>query len=155
VLRPFEELLENLCDRLRGRLTRAHQRPDDVCRDPLLVETDRGWKRCAQETGQDVIRRRGLAEAFAAPVLWRHAGPLPPGRTLSAAHDAGIASIYAEASGGGTLSRPEADVYAAGIRRLMASLKALATLRRHGVPGVQVNIAERQVNIAGGDSNRY
>jgi predicted deacylase len=44
---------------------------------------------------------------------------------LSAAHDADIASIYAEASGGGTLSRPEAAMYAAGVRRVMASLGML------------------------------
>jgi len=85
---------------------------------PLLV----GW---GDDGCPACVRSAAAAEAFAAPVLWRHAGPLPPGRTLSAAHDAGIASIYAEASGGGTLTRPEADAYAAGIRRLMASLGML------------------------------
>ena len=85
---------------------------------PLLVGWgDDGCVACA--------RSAAAAEAFAAPVLWRHAGPLPPGRTLSAAHEAGIASIYAEASGGGTLNRPEADIYAAGVRRVMASLGML------------------------------
>ncbi len=85
---------------------------------PLLV----GWgdDGCAACT-----RSAAAAEAFAAPVLWRHAGPLPPGRTLSAAHDAGIASIYAEASGGGTVTRSEAAMYAAGVRRVMASLGML------------------------------
>lgn len=85
---------------------------------PLLV----GW---GDDGCPACVRSAAAAEAFAAPVLWRHAGPLPPGRTLSAAHDAGIASIYAEASGGGTITRSEADVYAAGIRRLMASLGML------------------------------
>jgi predicted deacylase len=86
---------------------------------PLLVGWgDDGCSACA--------RSAAAAEAFAAPVLWRHAGPLPPGRTLSAAHDAGIASIYAEASGGGGLSRFETDAYAAGVRRVMASLGMLA-----------------------------
>ncbi len=86
---------------------------------PLLVGWgDDGCSACA--------RSAAAAEAFAAPVLWRHAGPLPPGRTLSSAHDAGIASIYAEASGGGGLSRSEADAYAAGVRRVMASLGMLA-----------------------------
>jgi predicted deacylase len=85
---------------------------------PLLV----GWG----DDGCPACTRSAVAaEAFAAPVLWRHAGPLPPGRTLSAAHDAGIASIYAEASGGGTVSRPEAAMYAAGVRRVMASLGML------------------------------
>jgi predicted deacylase len=85
---------------------------------PLLV----GW---GDDGCPACVRSAAAAEAFAAPVLWRHAGPLPPGRTLSAAHDAGIASIYAEASGGGTITRSEADAYAAGIRRLMASLGML------------------------------
>jgi predicted deacylase len=86
---------------------------------PLLV----GWG----DDGCPACARSALAaEAFAAPVLWRHAGPLPPGRTLSAAHDAGIASIYAESSGGGTVSRREAAVYVAGVRRVMASLGMLA-----------------------------
>ena len=85
---------------------------------PLLV----GW---CDDGCPACERSADAAEAFAAPVLWRHAGPLPPGRTLSAAHDAGIASIYAEASGGGTITRSEADVYAAGIRRVMASLGML------------------------------
>ena len=86
---------------------------------PLLVGWgDDGCEACA--------RSAAAAEAFAAPVLWRHAGPLPAGRTLSAAHDAGIASIYAEATGGGSLSRAEADVYAAGVRRVMAVLGMIA-----------------------------
>jgi predicted deacylase len=85
---------------------------------PLLVGWgDDGCAACA--------RSAAAAEAFAAPVLWRHAGPLPPGRTLSAAHDAGIGSIYAEASGGGTVSRPQAAMYASGVRRVMASLGML------------------------------
>lgn len=65
------------------------------------------------------------ATAFAAPVIWRHEGPIPPGRTLSAAHDAGIPSIYAEAAGGGTVTPAAVDVYVAGIRRVMASLGML------------------------------
>jgi N2-acetyl-L-2,4-diaminobutanoate deacetylase len=82
---------------------------------PLLV----GW---GDDGCPTCVRSTAAAEAFAAPVLWRHAGPLPPGRTLSAAHDAGIPSIYAEASGGGSLNRPEAAAYEAGVRRVMASL---------------------------------
>lgn len=34
-------------------------------------------------------------------------------------------------------------------RRLLATLKTLATVRRLGVPVVQVNVAHRQVNLAG------
>src|SRR4051794_25064072 len=94
---------------------------------PLLV----GW---GDDGCPACVRSAAAAEAFGPPVLWRHAGPLPPGRTLSAAHDAGIASIYAEASGGGSLSRPEADAYAAGVRRVMASLGTLA-LAAADLPG--------------------
>lgn len=65
------------------------------------------------------------AEAFAAPVLWRHQGKVPPGRTLSAAHDAGIPSIYAEASGGGTVTPSQVRMYVAGVRRVMVSLGML------------------------------
>ena len=85
---------------------------------PLLV----GW---GDDGCAACSRSAAAAVAFAAPVLWRHAGPLPTGRTLSAAHDADIASIYAEASGGGTVTRPEAAMYAAGVRRVMASLGML------------------------------
>jgi hypothetical protein len=35
-------------------------------------------------------------------------------------------------------------------RRLMSTLKTLAAVRRLGVPSVQVNIAKKQVNVAGG-----
>jgi hypothetical protein len=37
-------------------------------------------------------------------------------------------------------------------RRLMATLRTLATVRRLGVPAIQVNVAPRQVNIAGSTS---
>ncbi len=85
---------------------------------PLLV----GW--C--DHGCAACEASGAAAAaFAAPVLWRHAGPVPPGRTLSAAHDAGIPSIYAEAAGGGTVTPDAVDVYVAGIRRLMTHLGML------------------------------
>ena len=72
------------------------------------------------------------AAAFAGPVLWRHEGPVPSGRTLSAAHDAGIPSIYAEAAGGGMISAAAVDVYVAGVRRVMAWLGMVPAT---GVPG--------------------
>jgi predicted deacylase len=85
---------------------------------PLLVGwADDGCATCAAG-GQ-------AAEAFAAPVLWRHPGPVPPGRTLSAAHDAGIPAIYAEAAGGGTVTAAHAAMYVAGIRRILRSLAML------------------------------
>jgi predicted deacylase len=45
---------------------------------------------------------------------------------LSAAHDAGIPSIYAEAEGGGTVTAGHVDAYVAGMRRLLASIGVLA-----------------------------
>lgn len=82
---------------------------------PLLVGwTDDGCATCAAGAR--------AAEAFAMPVLWRHPGAVPPGRTLSAAHAAGIPSIYAEAEGGGTVTAAHADAYVAGMLRLLASV---------------------------------
>ncbi len=66
-----------------------------------------------------------MAEAFAAPVLWRHQGDIPPGRTLSVAHDAGIPSVYAEAAGGGTVTPSAVQAYVGGVRRVMISLGML------------------------------
>jgi predicted deacylase len=82
---------------------------------PLLV----GWTAC----GCDACNRgTEAAGAFAAPVLWREPGPPAPGRTLTSAHDAGIPSIYAEASGGGTVTVAEAEMYVAGVRRVMGTM---------------------------------
>ena len=85
---------------------------------PLMVGwTDDGCPTC--------IASAHAAESFAAPVLWRHPGAVPPGRTLSAAHAAGIPSIYAEAAGGGTVTAAHADMYVAGVRRVLASMDML------------------------------
>ena len=85
---------------------------------PLLVGwTDDGCAACAAGGS--------AAEAFAAPVLWRHPGAVVAGRTLSAAHDAGIPSIYAEAAGGGTVTATHVDAYVAGILRVLAALGVL------------------------------
>jgi predicted deacylase len=82
---------------------------------PLLVGwTDDGCATCAASAR--------AAEAFAMPVLWRHPGSVPPGRTLSVAHHAGIPSVYAEAEGGGTVTEAHADAYVAGMMRVLASL---------------------------------
>lgn len=68
---------------------------------------------------------REMAQAFGAPVVWRHPAPLPPGRTLSEAQDAGIPAIYVEA-GGGTAPPPAIlSRYAAGLRAVMAHLGML------------------------------
>lgn len=85
---------------------------------PLLV----GW---ADDGCATCAAGGKAAEAFAAPVLWRHPGAVPPGRTLSAAHDAGIPAIYAEAAGGGTVTAAHAAMYVAGIRRILVSFGML------------------------------
>jgi predicted deacylase len=88
---------------------------------PLLVGwTDDGCATCTAGAR--------IAEAFAAPVLWRHPGAVPPGRTLSVAHAAGIPSIYAEAAGGGTVTAAHVTAYVAGVRRVLASLGMLTNV---------------------------
>lgn len=86
---------------------------------PLLV----GW---TDDGCQTCVAGARAAEAFAAPVLWRSPGAVPPGRTLSAAHAAGIPSIYAEAEGGGTVTAAHVDAYVAGMRRILASMGLIA-----------------------------
>jgi predicted deacylase len=70
-------------------------------------------------------RARAMAEAFGAPVVWRHAPPMAPGRTLSVADARGIPAIYVEAGGG---PYPPADIlalYRDGVARLLAHLGML------------------------------
>lgn len=82
---------------------------------PLLVGwCDDGCPTCA--------RSAAAGEAFGTPVVWRHLGAVPPGRTLSAAHDAGIPAVYAEAAGGGTVGADATRTYVDGVRRLLGLL---------------------------------
>jgi predicted deacylase len=95
---------------------------------PLLVGwTDDGCATCSAGAR--------AAEAFAAPVLWRSPGPVPPGRTLSAAHAAGIPAIYAEAEGGGTVTTAHVDAYVAGMRRILASMDMIAAAEAQPASG--------------------
>jgi len=76
-------------------------------------------------TGDAVGERSGAAaRAFGAPVVWRHS-EVPPGRTLSAAHERRIPSIYAETTGGAWLRRADIDVYVRGVFNLMRHLGML------------------------------
>jgi predicted deacylase len=85
---------------------------------PLLVGwTDDGCATC--------VAGASAAEAFAAPVLWRHPGVVPAGRTLSSAHAAGIPSIYAEAAGGGTVTAAHVEAYVDGTLRVLAAMGLL------------------------------
>lgn len=66
-------------------------------------------------------RSRELATAFGAPVLWEHP-EIAPGRTLSAASERGIPSIYTEAAGGGAAPEAVVRCYAEGVRRVLIAL---------------------------------
>jgi predicted deacylase len=65
--------------------------------------------------------RRG-ALAFGAPLVWAHDPPPPPGRTVSAAYERGIPSVYVEGAGGGRLRSDEVDAYVAGVLAILAEL---------------------------------
>ena len=69
--------------------------------------------------------------AFGAPMVWEHAGS-GPGRSMSAAEDLGVASIYVEGSGGGGLIGRDVDIYIDGLHRLLAWLGM--TAERHATP---------------------
>ena len=60
---------------------------------PTLI----GYVHDESELGQATLE---AAEAFGAPVMWGHPPPLPLGRSISAATDRGIPSLYTEAPGG-------------------------------------------------------
>ncbi|CAB4925364.1 unannotated protein [freshwater metagenome] len=62
---------------------------------------------------------REAATAFGAPLTWQHEGS-GPGRSLSAAADLGVPSIYVEGSGGGGLAGTDLDTYVRGLTRLLA-----------------------------------
>ena len=92
-------------DRWVGPVRRPAQRRDRL-RDATARGLDGRWLRG--------VRRRcpgGRGVRHARPVA--HPGVVPPGRTLSAAHAAGIPSIYAEAEGGGTVTAAHVDAYVA------------------------------------------
>ncbi|MBL8216982.1 MAG: succinylglutamate desuccinylase/aspartoacylase family protein [Bryobacterales bacterium] len=61
------------------------------------------------------------AEAFGAPVIWKHPH-IAPGRTVSAANDRRIPSLYAEARGSGRIHPDDLHVYRRGLHRLLTHL---------------------------------
>jgi N2-acetyl-L-2,4-diaminobutanoate deacetylase len=65
------------------------------------------------------------AEAFGAPVIWRHPPPPPAGRTISTAFALGIPSLYAETTGAGALREPDITCYTEGVQRVMRLLEML------------------------------
>jgi predicted deacylase len=62
------------------------------------------------------------AKAFGAPILWRHPFPFAPGRTISAAAEFGIPSLYTEAPGGGYAHPDDVACFAQGILNVMMHL---------------------------------
>ncbi|MEN3284478.1 MAG: hypothetical protein V7607_5618 [Solirubrobacteraceae bacterium] len=62
-----------------------------------------------------------LAEAFGAPFIWRHP-TVSPGRTLSAAVEAGVPAIYVEGPGGGSVDHELVDHYVEGVHRILRHL---------------------------------
>lgn len=75
------------------------------------------------ELGQ---RSQAAARAFGAPVLWGHPLPVPPGRTISAATDLGIPSLYTEAPGGGYARPDDVACFTQGIISVMRHLGMVA-----------------------------
>lgn len=80
---------------------------------PLLV----GY----HSTGPLADRAAAVAAAFAAPVIWQHPAA-SHGRSLSAAADLGIPSIYVEGRGGGRLRQRDLDCYTGGVLRVLQHL---------------------------------
>ena len=70
------------------------------------------------------LGRRSLAaaRAFGAPILWGHPMPVPPGRSISAATDLGVPSLYTEAPGGGYARPDDVACFVDGVLNVMAHL---------------------------------
>jgi predicted deacylase len=66
------------------------------------------------------------ARAFGAPVLWGHPLPIAPGRTVSAATDLGVPSLYTEAPGGGYARPADVACFTQGVINVMRHLGMLA-----------------------------
>ncbi|MGW2180667.1 succinylglutamate desuccinylase/aspartoacylase family protein [Streptomyces sp. NPDC001732] len=84
------------------------------------------------------------AKAFAAPLTWRHP-VIHPGRSLSAATELGVASLYVEGRGGRQIRADDLELYRAGVWRVLADLDMLA-------PGTEVPAGASSV-IATGDGD--
>ncbi len=65
------------------------------------------------------------ARAFGAPILWGHPLPLAAGRTVSAATDLGVPSLYTEAPGGGFAQPDDVACFTTGVLNVMQHLGML------------------------------
>lgn len=70
-------------------------------------------------------RSQAAARAFGAPVLWGHPLPLPPGRSVSAATELGVPSLYTEAPGGGRVAADDLACFVEGVLNVMKHLEML------------------------------
>jgi predicted deacylase len=86
---------------------------------PTLI----GYIRDAGPLGQASLAG---ARAFGAPVLWGHPLPLAPGRTVSAATDLGVPSLYSEAPAGGYVRPEDVACFRQGVINVMRYLGMLA-----------------------------
>jgi len=99
---------------------------------------------CGAYAGQDDLGTRSTAAAlaFGAPVLWLHS-VVAPGRSLSAALDAGIPCLYAECGGGERVRRRDVAAYTAGVRRVLVHLGLLTARdmqRDQGSPAPRIRL---------------
>jgi predicted deacylase len=76
-----------------------------------------GYMLCAEPL---LSLQRTAARAFGLPTLW--GTPYLPGRSLSSAHDFGVAGIYAEITGEGRARAADVAHYLHGLRQLLAVL---------------------------------
>ena len=88
-----------------------------------MIPTLVGYIHDDGELGQ---RSLAAAQAFGAPVLWGHPLPLPPGRTISAAVELGVPSLYTEAPGGGYARPDDVACFRQGVLNVMRRLGMLA-----------------------------
>ena len=87
------------------------------------------------DSGDGVATRaRRAAMTFGASLVWEHPAPAAPGRTISTALDFGIAGIYVEGSGGGSLEQEEIDLYVHGVLNVLADLQ-MASSQSTSEPG--------------------
>lgn len=77
--------------------------------------------------GESELERKSLetATAFGAPVLWGHPLPVAPGRSISAAIDLGVPSLYTEALGGGIARSDDVACFRDGVLNVMKWLNML------------------------------
>jgi predicted deacylase len=106
----------------------AHRLSEDVIRgSDLLVDLHSAGQHYSMPrfvgyvATDDAVGNRSAAaaKAFAAPIIWEHPPPIPPGRSLSAAYAMGIPAIYAEGHGGSELSASELKFYVAGVEGVL------------------------------------